>query len=170
MEVRIDYKGVTYGYTPNSSGKGYWYCLKGRMPGHVSRSTAYMIAPMSLVSELTREAVRLNLMKADEFAPKQKTRKSVKTGKVKYKTDLKGSFNPFMKSFTDQNKTASEIEIEQALENLKKNGKRRRAFEEEESTSFFSDLFNDDEDTASDEESESSEELVLEEVESEIIG
>lgn len=165
MEVRLEYKDAVYGFSRNEDGRGYWYCLRGRIPGNVGRSNSFIIVPRSLEPELFREALnRKILTEKDLHPPKKAERKTIRVAQAKPKTELKGAFNPF----ADFNKTISEVETEQAFNEIKQKNRPKDLIEKEDNTSFFEELFQpDDFEMESDEDSE---ELVIEELESEIIG
>lgn len=165
MEVRLEYKDAVYGYSRNGNERGYWYCLRGRIPGNVGRSNSFIIVPRSLEPELFREAFNQKILSEKDVRPQKKEeRKTIRVAQAKSKSTLKGSFNPF----SDFNKTISEVETEQALNEIKQKNHSKPLIEKEDNTSFFEDLFQPDDLELEPE--DDSEELVVEELESEIIG
>lgn len=172
MNFNLSYNGAVYGFTRDSAGNGFWYCVQGRVPGVIGKCIPGMMVPTILSTELSKEAVRQGLASYQDLARQLRKEKKAKpkavrvAAKPKKHSTLLSSFNPF--SLENSVKSDTQIEIEQALEKLKTTTKRKRITDEEETTEIFADLFSPDNDF-DDEEEEDIETLDLEEIEGEVI-
>lgn len=175
MNFNLTYNGTVYGFTRDHLGNGFWYCVKGKVPGVLGKGSPGMMVPSMLSTELSKEAVRQGLAGFKDLSRQMRKEKKTKekvvrvasTKSTKKKTDMLSSFNPF--SLENSVKSEAQVEIEQALEKLKTPAK-KKVVDEEETTTLFADLFTTDDEQEEDlDEEDDNIEFDFEEIEEEII-
>jgi len=112
-QVRIKHKNGIFSFSRDPSGRGYWYCVEGKVPGSLGSSNYGVIVPVIFGNELTNLAISSGIATYKDLAgqvKKEKKPKTVRAGSSKKKeSKLKGSFNPFAKkdSKSDDDRLAS---------------------------------------------------------------
>lgn len=141
--VRLDYLGSEYCFTRDTFGKGYWYCVRGKIPTIFGSATIGLVVPSLFAADLTKEAVARGIARQDDLMRSlaKKVREKKGNRKPRRSHVLVASFNPF-----DEPQTPEEEVIQQLRH------KPKSRFEEEETTSLFSEIFEPEPDEPDDEE------------------
>ncbi len=101
LEINLSYKGSLYSFSRDQSGAGFWYCIRGTIPGSTGKGMGIAV-PLMLANELNKEAIAKNLATIDDlskFKSKLKLMPTKSKDKVKVskktKKNISGKFNPF---------------------------------------------------------------------------
>lgn len=66
--IRLEHKNAVYSFERSSEGEGRWICIKGKVLGSLSKSTAHLFVPIQVNSLLTKLAVSQGLGEAKDFS------------------------------------------------------------------------------------------------------